>query len=59
LKKSNEIKYTNEHIGKIKIMHDFLPNLDNLVMKKEKAKVTLSITKDSQHALDYREKHEC
>lgn len=42
-----KIKYTDERIGKVKIVADFLPNPDELVLKEETVKITLSITKDS------------
>ena len=47
MKKHKTIKYTNEPIGKVEIMRDFLPSPDNLVMKEDMVKVTLSLTKDS------------
>lgn len=40
-------KYTNESLGKIKIVPDFLPSPDELVMKEETVKVTLSLSKAS------------
>lgn len=45
--KKQKIKYTNEPIGKIKIVADFLPPPDKLVLKEETVKVTLALTKDS------------
>lgn len=45
--KKHAIKYTDEPIGKIKIVEDFLPPPDQLVLKEETVKVTLSLTKDS------------
>lgn len=47
MKKHKKIKYTNELIGKIKIVHDFLPSPDELVMKEESVKVTLLLSKTS------------
>lgn len=41
------VKYTDEPIGKIKIIPDFLPSPEDLVLKEETTKVTLSITKSS------------
>ena len=41
------IKYTDEPIGKIKILHDFLPAPGDLVKKEETVKVTISLSKDS------------
>jgi hypothetical protein len=40
-------KYTNERIGKVKIIPDFLPAPEKLVFKDETIKVTLSLTKAS------------
>ena len=47
MKKRKKIKYTNEHIGKIKIVDDFLPKPEDLVLKEETVKITLSLTKSS------------
>lgn len=47
MKKHKKIKYTNEPIGKIKIITDFLPSPDELVMKEESVKITLSLSKAS------------
>lgn len=41
------VKYTNEPIGKVKIIPDFLPSPEDLVLKEETTKVTLSMTKSS------------
>jgi len=41
------IKYTDEPIGDIKIIEDFLPSPKDLVMKDENVKVTISLTKES------------
>ena len=43
-------KYSNEPIGKIKIVKDFLPSPDELVLKEETVKVTLMLSKSS---IDY------
>ena len=45
--KKRKAKYTDEHIGKIKIVDDFLPKPKDLVLKEETAKITLSLTKSS------------
>lgn len=47
MNKRKKIKYTNEPIGKVKIVADFLPSPDELVMKEDTVKVTLSLTKES------------
>ncbi len=45
--KKRKIKYTNEPIGNVKIISDFLPSPDQLVLKEETVKITLSLTKES------------
>jgi predicted DNA binding CopG/RHH family protein len=45
--KKSKVKYTDEPIGKIKVVTDFLPNPKDLVLKEETIKVTLSLTKES------------
>jgi hypothetical protein len=45
--KKSKVKYTNEPIGKIEIVDDFLPKPKDLVLKEETSKVTLSLTKSS------------
>lgn len=47
MKQKKKQKYTNEKIGKVKIIDDFLPSPDELVMKEETVKVTLSLSKAS------------
>ncbi len=39
MNKRKKIKYTDEKIGKIKIIPDFLPSPDQLVLKKESIKI--------------------
>ncbi|EKE00985.1 MAG: hypothetical protein ACD_21C00250G0058 [uncultured bacterium] len=43
----NKKKYTNEPIGKIKIVRDFLPSPKDLVLKEDTVKVTLLLSKSS------------
>jgi len=45
--KKSSIKYTDEPIGKLKVVSDFLPSPENLVLKEKTVKITLSLTKDS------------
>jgi hypothetical protein len=47
MKQRNKIKYSDEPIGKVKILHDFLPSPENLIMKEDTEKVTLFLTKAS------------
>lgn len=42
-----KIKYTDEPIGKIKIVTDFLPSPEELALKDEFVKVTISLSKTS------------
>jgi len=42
-----KIKYTNEPMGDLKAVEDFLPPPHELVFKKEIAKVTISLSRDS------------
>lgn len=51
-------KYTDEFIGKLEAVPDFLPKPKDLVLKHETVKVTLSLTKDSiEFFKDQAEKH--
>jgi hypothetical protein len=43
----NKIKYTEEPMGKLRIVKDFLPPPDKLVLKEDNIKVTLSLKKTS------------
>jgi hypothetical protein len=45
--KNQNVKYTDEPIGDINIIKDFLPTPEQLVLKEETVKITLSLTKDS------------
>ena len=42
-----KIKYSDEPMGKLKIIEDFLPPPDQLVLKEDKVKVTISLSKGS------------
>ena len=42
-----KIKYTNESIGKVKLVEDFFPLPEELVLKDETIKVTISLSKAS------------
>ena len=41
------IKYTDEPLGELKVVDDFLPTPEELVMKEEDAQVTISLNKSS------------
>ncbi|MBM4056475.1 MAG: CopG family transcriptional regulator [Planctomycetes bacterium] len=43
----NKIKYTEEPMGKVKVVKDFLPPPEQLVLKEEHVKVTISLNKSS------------
>jgi predicted DNA binding CopG/RHH family protein len=45
--KKKTIKYKNKSIGKVKVINDFLPRPEDLVLKEETVKVTLSLTKST------------
>jgi predicted DNA binding CopG/RHH family protein len=42
-----KLKYTNEPIGKVKVISDFLPSPEALILKDETVKVTISLSKTS------------
>lgn len=45
--KKKDIKYTDEPIGRIELIEDFLPSPEQLVLKEETVRVTLALTKES------------
>ena len=42
-----KIKYTDEPLGKLRIMNDFLPLPEDLLFKKENVKITITLSKGS------------
>lgn len=40
-------KYSNEKIGKVKVVKDFLPKPEDLILKEDTIKVTLNLSKSS------------
>ena len=42
-----KIKYTNEPMGKVRVVADFLPSPEELVLKDETVKVTILLSKAS------------
>jgi predicted DNA binding CopG/RHH family protein len=42
-----KIRYTDEPIGKVKIISDFLPSPEELVLKDETVKITIALSKAS------------
>lgn len=43
----SKIKYTEQPIGKLKVIKDFLPAPEQLVLKEENVKVTIALNKSS------------
>ena len=42
-----KIKYTEEPIGELRIIKDFLPKPEDLALKEENVKITISLNKSS------------
>jgi predicted DNA binding CopG/RHH family protein len=42
-----KIKYTNEKLGDLRVIEDFLPSPADLVFKEEQVKVTIGLSKTS------------
>jgi predicted DNA binding CopG/RHH family protein len=42
-----KIKYTEEPMGELRIIKDFLPKPEDLVLKEENVKITISLNKSS------------
>ena len=42
-----KIKYTDEPMGKVKVVSDFLPSPEELALKDETIKITISLSKAS------------
>jgi len=42
-----KIKYTDEPLGKLRIVDDFLPPPEDLVFKEENVKITITLSKGS------------
>ncbi len=43
----NKTRYTNEPMGELRIVKDFLPSPDQLVLKEDNVKVTILLKKSS------------
>jgi predicted DNA binding CopG/RHH family protein len=43
----NKIKYTDEPMGDLRVVRDFLPPPDQLALKEENVKITISLRKSS------------
>ena len=44
---SAKIKYTNEPLGKLKVVPDFLPRPEELILRDEGVKITIALSKRS------------
>lgn len=44
---SAKIKYSDEPLGPVKVVTDFLPPPDELVLKEDAVKITISLSKES------------
>lgn len=44
---SKQIRYSNEPVGEIKLVPDFLPTPEELALKNEQTKVTISLSSES------------
>ena len=42
-----KVKYTDESMGRVKVVSDFLPSPEELALKDETVKVTISLSKTS------------
>lgn len=42
-----KIKYTDEPIGKVRVIDDFLPSPEELALKEETVKITISLSRTS------------
>lgn len=42
-----KIKYSNEELGKVEIINDFLPSPEELVFKEDTVKITLNLNRTS------------
>lgn len=45
--KTKAVKYTEGEIGRLRVIEDFLPSPDKLVLREENVKVTLSLSQRS------------
>lgn len=42
-----KVKYTDEAMGKLRVMDDFLPKPEDLVFKEDNVKITMALSKSS------------
>ena len=44
---NKQIRYSNEPLGKLEVINDFLPSPKSLALKEENVKVTIALSKES------------
>jgi hypothetical protein len=44
---SGKIKYTDESLGKVEVIRDFLPSPEELAFKEDTVKITIALSKSS------------
>lgn len=44
---NNRIRYSEEPLGKLKIIDDFLPSPEQLVLREDKVKITIALSRSS------------
>lgn len=44
---NSKIRYSDEPLGRLRVVEDFLPAPEDLVFKEDTVKITLSLSKDS------------
>ena len=44
---SKQIRYSDEPLGKLEVLNDFLPSPKTLALKEENVKVTIALSKES------------
>ena len=55
----SKIKYTDEAMGNLEVVKDFLPPPDQLVLKEDRVKVTISLSKGSVEFFKKEAKKQC
>jgi hypothetical protein len=44
---NNRIRYSDEPLGKLKVIDDFLPSPEQLVLREDKVKITIALSRSS------------
>jgi len=59
IKHTDKIKYTDEPIGNVRVIADFLPSPEELALKNQNTKVTISLSSESvEYFKSEAEKHD-